>query len=90
MHLLLGGTGGSQAPGRPMSLLQKVAQDAKRRTLTASQGGGLGLAWELSQAHSNAPAGALQPMRPPLPPEQPCAAPAGTGHHASCGLRLQG
>ena len=45
-------------PPRPMSLLQKVAQDAKRRTMTASQGA-LGLARELSQAHTNAPAGAL-------------------------------
>ena len=57
--------GGSQAPPRPMSLLQKVAQDAKRRTLTASQGG-LGLARELSQAHANAPAGALHSAKPPV------------------------
>lgn len=60
--------GGSQMPPRPMSLLQKVAQDAKRRTLTASQGG-LGLARELSQAHSNAPAGALPSTKPSVPPE---------------------
>lgn len=52
-------------PPRPMSLLQKVAQDAKRRTLTASQGG-LGLARELSQAHGNASAGALPPTKPPV------------------------
>lgn len=52
-------------PPRPMSLLQKVAQDAKRRTLTASQGG-LGLARELSQAHGNAPAGALHSTKPPV------------------------
>lgn len=51
-----------------MSLLQKVAQDAKRRTLTASQGG-MSLARELSQAHGNAPAGALQAAKPPVPSE---------------------
>ncbi|KAL3155606.1 hypothetical protein ABBQ38_010860 [Trebouxia sp. C0009 RCD-2024] len=63
-----GPAGGSQGPPRPMSLLQKVAQDAKRRTLTASQGG-MSLARELSQAHGNAPAGALQAAKPPVPSE---------------------
>lgn len=68
----VGNAGGSQGgpPPRPMSLLQKVAQDAKRRTLTASQGGGLGLARELSQSHGNAP-GLLQALKPPVPFEPP-------------------
>ena len=60
-----------------MSLLQKVAQDAKRRTLTASQGG-LGLARELSQAHGNAPAGVLNSTKPPMPSEQLHARSSGT------------
>ena len=65
-----------------MSLLQKVAQDAKRRTLTASQGG-LGLARELSQAHGNAPAGALHSTKPPVPPQLP---PARSSGDLSCSM----
>ena len=78
--MLTGGgadAGSSQVPPMPKSLLQKLAQDAKRRTLACSQGG-QGLARDLSQAHSNAPAGALpSSFSAPLPPEAPTALSAG-------------
>ena len=54
--------GASQASSKPMSLLQKVAQDAKRRTAGGSQGG-LALARELSQTLSIPPAGVLPPPK---------------------------
>ena len=71
--------GSSQVPPRPLSLLQKVAQDAKRRTLTSSQGG-LGLARELSQAHSIPPAGVLQPPKFQSPAQRPAQAPQPSGN----------
>ncbi len=45
-----------------MSLLQRVAQNAKRKTMRGSQGG-LALARELSQTHSIPPAGVVMPPK---------------------------
>ncbi len=59
---LLVTAGAGQAPSKPLSLLQRVAQDAKRKTRGGSPGG-LALARELNQAHSIPPAGVLPPPK---------------------------
>ena len=54
--------GAGQAPSKPLSLLQRVAQDAKRKSRGGSTGGAA-LARELNQAHSINPAGVLPPPK---------------------------
>lgn len=54
--------GAGQAPSKPLSLLQRVAQDAKRNA-RGSAPGSVALARELSQAHSIPPAGVLPPPK---------------------------
>ncbi|DBA89074.1 hypothetical protein WJX77_001689 [Trebouxia sp. C0004] len=54
--------GAGQAPSKPLSLLQRVAQDAKRKSRGDSPGG-QALARELNQAHSIPPAGVLPPPK---------------------------
>ncbi len=60
-HLLVT-AGAGLAPSKPLSLLQRVAQDAKRSARGGSPGG-VALARELNQAHSIAPAGVLPPPK---------------------------
>ena len=55
-------TGAGQAPSKPLSLLQRVAQDAKRNARGGAPGG-VALARELSQAHSIPPPGVLPPPK---------------------------
>ncbi|KAL0048805.1 hypothetical protein WJX82_011551 [Trebouxia sp. C0006] len=54
--------GAGQAPSKPLSLLQRVAQDAKRNARGGAPGG-VALARELSQAHSIPPPGVLPPPK---------------------------